>query len=252
MKVERKDRIQMTGFLANVKIDGIYNTFPLVDITEDGIGIHVPVQLPVKEGDQYEVRYDIIDEKYGNFDTKVNYLTKKEGVAGTGIVRRIVPVNDKVKLVGLKMDYVSDEAKEAREKVRKAKEIIARLNEWPTAYVEFGFQVEEQARDPRLRGYPTFEGVVSTEDNTLKFLVDAEYEYLFLENDYVSIRFPIKTEGGQFLTVQGHIKQNQIFNMYKNLITVDLDLWDENDKALLKRELARHNIESEDILRFPR
>ncbi|HSA34522.1 MAG TPA: hypothetical protein P5077_12420 [bacterium] len=252
MNIERKDRLEMTGFLANVKIDGIYNTFPLVDINEEGIGIHVPVQLPVKEGDQFEIRYDIIDEKYGSFDTKVNYLIKKEGVAGTGIVRRILPINNKLKLVGLKMDYIADEAKEAKEKVKKAREIIKKLNDFPKSYIEFGFQVEEQARDPRLRGYPTFEGVIATEDHMLKFLVDAEYEYLFLDNDYVSIKLPIKGPNGDFFVIQGHVKENHIFNMYKNLISVELDVWDKNDQELLKRELTRHNIESEDILRFPR
>lgn len=251
MKIERSERVQMTGFLANVKIEGIYNTFPLVDINEEGIGIHVPVQLQMKEGDQYEIRYDIIDENYGGFDTKVNYLVKKDGVAGTGIVMRVIPVNSKTQLIGFKMDYISDEAKEAKEKVKKAREIIKKLADSPKSYVEFGFQVEEQARDPRLRGYPTFEGVVTTADNLLKFLVDAEYEYLFLDNDYVSIKFPIKASEKEFFTVQGHIKGNQIFNMYKNLIVVELDLWDKNDQELLKRELARHNIENEDILRFP-
>ncbi len=247
---ERKERLQMTGFKANVKIDGTYKTFPLVDITEDGIAIHAPETVTINKGDQFEIRYDIIDEHYGSFDVKLNRLVKKEGVAGTGIVMRIQKINEHENLIGLKMDYVEGEQKEAAEKVKKAKAIIQKLTQTPKAYIEFAFQVEEQARDARLRGYPKFEGVLTTEDFALRFLVDAEYEFIFLEGDSVSIRIPAHYEGRPYFECMGTIESNHIFNMYKNAITVKLDVWDKADQEFVINVLDRHNRESEEILKF--
>lgn len=246
----RKERLSMNGFFVNIKIDGVYQTFSLVDITEDGIGVLIPNTIQLNNGEQFDVRYDIIDENYEGFNSKVNVQIRKHGVAGTGVVRRIEIENSKTNLVGFKMDYIDKaEHKEAQDKVKKARAYIKKLMDMPKVHLEFRLQVEEPGCDAKLRNFPKFDGVLSTEDQKIRFLVDAELEHIFINEYYVTVKLPFMVNGKEFVC-QGYLEDNIIFNMYKNLITIRLDLWDKDDAKIVKKNMEKHLREREDILQF--
>jgi len=248
---ERRERLVMNGFFANVKIDGHYKTFILEDITEDGIGVDIPMEFEFKEGDRYEVRYDIVEDNYDVFHHSKEPRVRKECVSAEGVVKNIKQIADNYNRVGFELDYLNmDEEKKILAKVKKAREIFNNRLHHPKVYLEFGFQVEEKGRDERLRNFPVFEGLLSFETHTLEFLVDADMENLFLDGDYATLKFPIPFEGKDEFVYNGNIAGNKIYNMYKNIVTVNLDPWEKDEKEWLIEFFEKYLKRNTEVLRF--
>ncbi len=246
-----RERISMNGFFAAVKIKGSYRMFPLIDVTEQGVGVLFPPEINVEEGFEFSVRFDLIGPSFMRLSRTVSAEVQRETVAAEAVVRSISMDRGIMHRIGLELVFNSgDIKKDALKKIENLRNFMESQKENPVVHLEFGIEGDRESEDKRLSGFPIFEGLFFTENKVLTFLADADMEELFTNDSFVKVKIPV-AENNRYMVLDGKIIGNTVFNMHRNRVEISLQIDGESDRYDFIRKTVKDFVsENNDIMKF--